>query len=234
MRCPECGQENPAEAAQCASCGYPLGAPAQRERPVGSAAAARPLVWWKRLLLWLVVAAALVYVLHSFWYLAYRSREIRRSQQCSHNIKTLGLALSMYLDENDQRMPLSDSWCDALLPYVDDRDAFVCPNAQNQRCSYAFSRWMSGVDTRTLRDPVKVIAVFESDAGWNASGGSELLSALPRHGWHRKSRHDWYMYADGHAWVLHRWKLPDGSWEKEPHEDWAMWEPVLHQDWESP
>jgi len=66
------------------------------------------------------------------------------------------------------------------------------------------------------------VLIFESDAGWNAAGGAELLPDEPRH-----KRGDNYIFADGRVDWVPRKKLPDGTWAKEPGPDGVIWEPVL-------
>ena len=77
--------------------------------------------------------------------------------------------------------PRPREWCDLLRPYLKDATAFVCPATKNQRCSYAFNANLSGVRLADIPKSRRVVILFESDRGWNAAGGPELLPAQPRH-----------------------------------------------------
>jgi hypothetical protein len=127
-----------------------------------------------------------------------------RSYACSQNLENLTLALAMYAGDNGV-FPPSDSWCDRLFPdYVKNDMAFVCPERKHLRCGYAYNEALSEVNPETIKTPPhKTIIIFESDAGWNAAGGRELLVEKPRH-----RGGDWYGYAGGQMNSLtpmHEW-----------------------------
>jgi len=149
--------------------------------------------------------------------------------QCLAYTRGLAEALVMYAQDNEGVLPQSDSWCDAIEPYLPYAYAsfFVCPAAPNLTCGYAYNKALSGVPLSALSDPAKTILVFESDAGWNASGGVELLPERPRH-----TYGDNYGLADGYARYSGRvvplpryhWREPE--WTKELLRPSRMrWEP---------
>jgi len=129
-----------------------------------------------------------------------RARESARKAVCLSNIKNVCLALQMYAGDNGGVYPDGRSWSDALAGYVPNKAAFVCPS-QRQRdapCGYALNQEISGAATASIRDPQGTIALFESDRGWNAVGGWDLLTARPRH-----LGGDSFGYLDGHSdWVV--------------------------------
>jgi len=86
-----------------------------------------------------------------------------------------------------------------------------------------FGRYLNSA----VENPDLTLAIFESDAGWNAVGGPQLLPDEPRH-----FGGDNYGFADGSVRWLPRKKLGTDSrgnpiWAKEPDADWVIWEPVL-------
>jgi prepilin-type processing-associated H-X9-DG protein len=115
---------------------------------------------------------------------------------CLRQVRDLSLALLMYSDENNETFPPADHWCDAILPFVKDHDKkiFVCPDAQNQTCSYALNKNIAGKPLADIDQPADCIAVFESDMGWNKAGDA---SDLPKPARHNTGNN--YGYADGHA-----------------------------------
>jgi hypothetical protein len=175
---------------------------------------------------------------------------------CESGVHNLTAALQMY--ESDYgRYPGKDNWSDALQPYFGGSGRsnryWVCPEAHG-KCSYAYN---SALDSRaaeslTRDDLASVIVIFESDRGWNAHGGKELLPDFPRH-FRRPgdvefdpdfARHfrapssdrlkhgfgDIFGFADGHcAWIARR-KPPgevrwDTKWPKELDDPNVRWQP---------
>jgi hypothetical protein len=136
---------------------------------------------------WLVICLVLVafgyYVAPVIRGLNQRAHNEREIPVCSENLRELQWALGYYADAHGGRLPSADKWCDQLLPYVKDRSVFVCPAARNQVCSYALNRKVAGMRFADLEGSAnaKLIVLFESDAGWNATGGQELLPIIPRH-----------------------------------------------------
>ncbi len=132
------------------------------------------------LLVFMVVAAGALY--SSLWSVYPASRESPMKERCVENMRALGDALRMYAEDNDNRFPPPASWCDAIVPYLEDRrDVFVCPAAPDQLCGYALNPYPSGPARKMSKLPTPMVLVFESDAGWNAHGGRSLLPEATRH-----------------------------------------------------
>ncbi len=75
-----------------------------------------------------------------------RARENARRSSCASNLKQIGLGLTQYLQDYDERMPnsafgsaASDTnlsnykWMDAIFPYVKSEQLFVCPSDSNAK-----------------------------------------------------------------------------------------------------
>jgi prepilin-type processing-associated H-X9-DG protein len=95
---------------------------------------------------------------------------------CVVNEKQLALAALIYAGDHTNQFPPSASWCDAILPNVGSNNrVFQCPTAANpaDKCDYAFNAALGGMDTGKVNP--RTVLIFESDGGWNASGGSELM-----------------------------------------------------------
>jgi hypothetical protein len=179
-----------------------------------------------------LLATAAVYAI----FLVPEHLEAKRKGACIQNQAALARALQLYLSEWDDEFPAPNSWCDELFPYIRESSRtakggpFSCPAAANREGSYALSSALSGVKASAIveHDASQrgwTVAVFESDAGWNAAGGSELLPDQPRH-----FTGDCYIAVDGHATWVPRKGPPDGPWAKEPSFDHVIWEPVLKVD----
>jgi hypothetical protein len=135
-------------------------------------------------------AICLVLVAFGYWIISFGGAVARRWRNedeiplCVKHMRLLELALSDYAQAHGDRLPSADSWCDKILPYVrnHDRSTFVCPSASNQVCSYALNRAVAGMRLSDLSsNNQNLVVLFESDKGWNATGGPELLPLIPRH-----------------------------------------------------
>ena len=95
-----------------------------------------------------------------------KARETGRKASCVSNLKQIGTALSMYLDDYRHQLPRSGNgrieWADALNDnYIDDKNLFYCPTAakstydwsnleNNNGISYGLSWYLN---RRTLNFP---------------------------------------------------------------------------------
>jgi len=126
-----------------------------------------------------------------------RARATARKAICLTNVKQVSLGLLMYTSDWNDICPNSANWCETVDEYIKNRDALVCPDARNHDCGYAYNAALSDLHLSAVDDPADTVALFESDRGWNAAGGSELLPMEPRH-----LGGDNFGYLDGHAtWV---------------------------------
>jgi hypothetical protein len=140
---------------------------------------------------------------------------------CSSNVKNIALAFQMYLADNDDRFPLSERWCDTLTEYLRNTDVYRCPSAGEQRCSFAYTAALGGRRVEDVSDGVNTVVVFESDVGWGAAGGPELLPNTPRH-----LTGDNYGFTDGSArWIARRSRETGGgkAWDRAPEGE-VRWE----------
>jgi prepilin-type processing-associated H-X9-DG protein len=147
---------------------------------------------------------------------------------CLSNIKNITLAFQMYLADSDDTFPPAADWCDTLMAYVKNPAVYQCPqHAGDAACSYAYNASLERGDCAALADDTNTVVVFESDVGWNAIGGPELLPDDARH-----YVGDNYGFADGHAqWLRRAWRGPEDSevWLKAVDGD-VVWAPVWKDD----
>lgn len=98
---------------------------------------------------------------------------------CVSNLKQLGLAVRIWSVDNGEKYPAATNWCDGIINEAGSPKIYVCPSAPALRSGYAFNAKLSGLEEGQV-DPGTVM-IFESDAGWNASGGKELMITKARH-----------------------------------------------------
>src|SRR5262249_23126524 len=103
--------------------------------------------------------------------------------RCVNNMKLLAVGARMYADRNG-KLPPAQTWCDALKSDVYSEHTFECPSAQNgQRSNYAFNAKLDGMNMNQVAP--NTVMFFETEGGWNLSGGPELMLESPRHARHK-------------------------------------------------
>lgn len=57
---------------------------------------------------------------------------------CGKNLHRIGIAIKRYANDNDNKYPAMDKWCDLLMKYEKVAEKqFVCPSVREGRCHYA-------------------------------------------------------------------------------------------------
>lgn len=105
-----------------------------------------------------------------------RTRQNALRVACGANISNIGKAILIYANDYDA-FPTSSKWCDLLIEHSElDPSLFCCPGAQfgQVRCSYAMNKNLENFDTSNV--PPEMVAIFETNPGWNQAGGPELLT----------------------------------------------------------
>ncbi len=135
------------------------------------------------------------------------AKEKTQTVSCMNHVKQLALAVRIYALDNNDRFPFATNWCDAVSNNVSELELFQCPaGRKDSNCHYAFNARLSGVETKKADQDI--VMIFESDAGWNANGGPELLLQKPRH-----QNRVVIAFADGSVRQVPAAKLDQLRWE---------------------
>jgi prepilin-type processing-associated H-X9-DG protein len=140
-----------------------------------------------------------------------QSREKARMAKCLSNVKQMGLALSMYIQDYDEQFPPGSRWMDATFPYVKREDVYRCPSVAGANATapgYAFNSQVSLKKLERISNPATVRAIFESTKF--SRNATDPLTSLPSPG--RHSRGNNFGYADGHA----KWELSTSAGSSPP------------------
>jgi len=89
----------------------------------------------------LLVVIAIIAILASILFPVFaRARAKGRDAVCISNLKQLALMMEMYVQDNDEFFPLQsntndieDWWYQRVMPYVKNKQVFVCPNDHRTR-----------------------------------------------------------------------------------------------------
>lgn len=135
-----------------------------------------------------------------------KAKERAQTINCVNNMKQLALAIRVYAVDHSDLLPLAATWCDAIQGEVGSPKVFQCPSEPGQRCSYAFNAKLDGKKDGEINP--QTVLLFESDAGWNGTGGADRLRP------HKHSRRSVNVaFADGSVQQLPRSKLGTLRWE---------------------
>ena len=127
---------------------------------------------------------------------------------CMNNEKQLALAVIIYSDDHTNHFPPAATWCDAIKTSVGSDMVFRCVLADSSnRCDYAFNSKLDGLELRKVNP--QTVMIFESDGGWNANGGSELLPAKARH----LGKYYVVAFVDGHVEAVNQFRLKTLRWD---------------------
>ena len=113
-----------------------------------------------------------------------KATESARRSQCANNLRQIGIAIMLYVDEHDFKFPdvgtYGRAWYHDLEPYIDNRDVFKCPNfryhvyEKSWSFSYAYNGFpgavppgypplgISGMDINEVRNTSRCIMVADS------------------------------------------------------------------------
>ena len=136
-----------------------------------------------------------------------QAKQKAQAIQCANNLKQLALAVRIYSGDNKDQLPPAATWCDAIRSDVGSDKPFQCPAGKpNMRCNYAFNTKLGDMDDGKVNP--NTVMIFESDSGWNANGGPELMINKPRH-----TRVYLVAFADGSVQQLRESQLNTLRWD---------------------
>jgi prepilin-type processing-associated H-X9-DG protein len=149
-----------------------------------------------------------------------RARSMGQRAVCMSNLKQLGVSTMMYAENNKGQYPTTDKWCDLLGPYYgNNSNVLICPATRNKKfgcaidpnakhqCSYAINPNAK----RDCRLPATTVLFFESNPGWNQSGGAELLTTQ-NHG----DKGCNVLFCDGHVEFVRAENINNLRWTAGP------------------
>ena len=144
-----------------------------------------------------------------------RARESARIAICANNLRQIGMAMHMYIDDNDFKFPpFEATWYDKCLDgiYLDTRDVWNCPNYKyadygRGYWSYAYNVFglndpptpWPGKDINAIRSPSQCIMLTDSPL---TPDGIHTYSAITKSSFKVVNRHSDganILFVDGHV-----------------------------------
>jgi prepilin-type processing-associated H-X9-DG protein len=154
----------------------------------------------------LALATCGLTVLLSAWVVAQDDIALQERAACQANLHQLGLALSMYTQDYDDRLPPANKWTPSFLPYLEGTAVLKCPSDKKTH-SYAMNQLLNGRAVLKIYRPDKTPSLFESNLHRSSASGTTAVIAKP-------PRHDDgnnYLFVDGRVQWLTKPPLFDNT-----------------------
>ena len=117
--------------------------------------------------------------------------------QDTANLKAISIALTQYVQDNDEFYPRAAHWMDTLSPYLKDKTVLFDPFQPGARhYGYALNRTCSGKSLAAFAHPWETIAVFDSTLGTRNASDTGQSMRVSISGDTSGSN---YLFVDGHV-----------------------------------
>ncbi len=166
----------------------------------------------------LLVVIAIIAILAAILFPVFaKAREKARQTSCASNLKQMGIAVQMYVQDYDDVLPTRESnagrWNDIILPYMKNKQITVCPSSPLTAAGWGYGyNWAgcSGVPLASIGYPPATgstsdcILFADSNDNWMPYYSGSRNDGWPVKGWyaHPDARHNDMVnvaFVDGHV-----------------------------------
>ncbi|MEI6518559.1 MAG: prepilin-type N-terminal cleavage/methylation domain-containing protein [bacterium] len=147
----------------------------------------------------LLVVIAIIAILAAILFPVFaKAREKSRQTVCTSNQRQLAIAMTMYAQDHEQRLPNSGTWKTSLGGSNGiSGKSWECPSASksgdNSISVYGYNSWLSDRVTSDIDNPAKVLMTADS------AGGVNILNSVTDIDTNRHSSKAVASYVDGHS-----------------------------------
>ena len=160
----------------------------------------------------LLVVIAIIAILAAILFPVFaKAREKARQTTCISNQKQIALAVNMYVQENEETMPMADGWVTAIDL---SGKVLTCPNTPTLPISYVYNNHVAGLKLGEIQEPVEVVLTADGKheataavtgppakaATYNNVAYKAVDYAMTRHG----GKMAIASYVDGHVTTITR------------------------------
>ena len=137
-----------------------------------------------------------------------KAKGTSESIRCLSNARRLQIGVMMFEGSHTNQFPAATNWCASIRSFVGSSEVFLCREGDKTKlCHYAFNANLDGINAGKIKSPATTVVIFETDGGWNLSGGGELMISKPRH-----RQGVIVAFADGHAEMVKKERLSQLRW----------------------
>jgi prepilin-type processing-associated H-X9-DG protein len=137
-----------------------------------------------------------------------KAREAAHATTCMSNVKQISTCMMMYSGENDDTLPASGKWVEAVSVYLHNDGILQCPSEKTHGTCYAMNSKLNIISVKKIKSPIDTVMIFESNPMDNPNGGKELLPYPGRH-----SHTNNIGFADGHVKWIRDEDLASVKWD---------------------
>lgn len=95
-----------------------------------------------------------------------KARDAARAVSCLSNVKQIGLAAMMFLQDYDEVFKLkAESYKKSLMPYIKNETIFKCPSDTSGGPSYSFNANLAGINIAKVKAPAETVLIYEGKGG---------------------------------------------------------------------
>ena len=125
--------------------------------------------------------------------------DARASELCSNRLRQVGLAMRMYMDDYDEKLPPADKWQDNLTLYVKNQSniVFHCPVLEPDGHGYAMNWKLSKQPESAVESPNQTVAIYENNVP-RANANYDGRDLIFRHELNDGIGAN-FLYVDGHV-----------------------------------
>ena len=137
-----------------------------------------------------------------------KAREAARATTCMSNVKQISTCMMMYSGENDDTLPASRKWVEAVSVYLHNDGILQCPSEKTHGTCYAMNNKLSKITIKNIKNPINTVMIFDSNPMINPNGDKELLPYPERHNMGNNIG-----FVDGHVKVMLNDDLASVKWD---------------------
>jgi prepilin-type processing-associated H-X9-DG protein len=134
-----------------------------------------------------------------------QARQSARRTLAMSRMRSVAMATLMYANDTDDRLPIADSWMDALSKYDAHNGDFLSPGLDRRNpmgppdYGIAFMKSLSAAKLAAIANPGEHVLIFDSTLmNRNATSGLETVPKPPRFG-SAESGGNVFAFVDGHV-----------------------------------
>lgn len=112
----------------------------------------------------LLVMLGVIAMLSSVLFPAFiQVKEQAKRSVCSFNEKQIGLAMLLYIQDNDDMQPAAASWAHGVYSYIHADRVYLCPDyTGTKKISYSMNSLLDRVPSGQVAMPSQVVDIFET------------------------------------------------------------------------